>query len=112
MPKYTIIANITGVDKTDVYIKGVGKYLFEDVNKKYWNLLEEFPMSVTVPGQIVKTSTKLIDEKTPLKNGCLKEISAVLFANAMLQKKSLQLMIEESGKTPNSTYKIIGVEVP
>ena len=112
MSEYTIVSIITSVNKTDVYIKGVSKYLFEDSNKKCWNILEEKPMSMAELGQIAKTSTKLIDEKTPLKYGCLKVISAILFASAMLQKKSLLLTIEESDDTSNPTYTIIGVEVP
>lgn len=110
--QYTIIATITKIDKKDVYIKGVGKYLFEDSNKKLWNLLEDTPMQPIVQKQVAQTKTKLIDLQKPLNIQYLKVINCILFANAMLQRKPLKLLINETGDTSNPTYSIVAVEVP
>lgn len=110
--QYTIIATVTKIDKNGVYIKGVGKYLFEDSNKKLWNLLEETPMPPIVQEQVAQTKTKLIDLQKPLNIQCLKVINCILFANAMLQRKPLKLLINEIGDPSNPTYSIVAVEVP
>ncbi len=108
---YAIVATITRVEKNQVYIKGVGKHLFEDPNKSLWNLLEETPMPTIVQGQVAHTTTKLIDLQNPLNYHCLKVVNCILFANAMLQKKPLKFMIDETGTSPNLAYTITGVEV-
>lgn len=110
--QYTIIATVTKIDEKGVYIKGVGKYLFEDSNKKLWNLLEETPMPPIVQEQVAQTKTKLIDLQKPLNIQCLKVINCILFANAMLQRKPLKLLINETDDSSNPTYSIVAIEVP
>ncbi|MBQ5610792.1 MAG: hypothetical protein IIU83_04260 [Fibrobacteraceae bacterium] len=110
--QYTIIATVTKIDEKGVYIKGVGKYLFEDSNKKLWNLLEETPMPPIVQEQVAQTKIKLIDLQKPLNIQCLKVINCIFFANAMLQRKPLKLLINETDNPPNSTYSIEAIEVP
>lgn len=97
--QYTIIATVTKIDKNGVYIKGVGKYLFEDSNKKLWNLLEEtegkHPTSIEL-GKQIELSMK-------------DSLAEFLLAVALLHKRPLLLTIEENG---NEKYSIVAIEVP
>lgn len=97
--QYTIIATVTKIDKKGVYIKGVGKYLFEDSNKKLWNLLEEtkenHPTSIELGKQIELSMKDSLAES--------------LLAVALLHKRPLLLAIEVDDK---GKYSITAVEVP
>ena len=97
--QYTIIATVTKIDKNGVYIKGVGKYLFEDSNKKLWNLLEEtegkHPTSIEL-GKQIELSMK-------------DSLAEYLLAVALLHKRPLLLAIEVDDK---GKYSITAVEVP
>ena len=125
MTNYTITATITKI-KSDgkIILKGVGKHLYEESNKKQWNLLEEIIESGTGQNNqsnqetILKSNSKMVDLKTDFSIGIPKFWGDVLFATAMLQKKPLKLTIEEkenssdSQKEPTYSYSIIAVEVP
>lgn len=97
--QYTIIATVTKIDKNGVYIKGVGKYLFEDSNKKLWNLLEEtegkHPTSIEL-GKQIELSMK-------------DSLAEYLLAVALLHKRPLLLAIEVDDK---GKYSITAIEVP
>lgn len=98
MTVYTTVATITKIEKDGVRIKGFGKYLYEDSNKKQWNVLE---------GNV---DPKLLPADMPqiIADALAKDSVAVqLLALSMFHKKPLKLTIEEDGKK----YFITAVEV-
>ena len=116
MPNYTITATITKINSDGkIVLKGVGKHLYEDSNKKQWNLLEEITESGTRQNHqsnqetVFKSNSKMVDLKTNFSVGIPEFLGNVLFATTMLQKKPLKLTISEDDKTG---YTITEIEVP
>ena len=103
MTEYTIIAKITKIKSDSVFIKGVGKYCYEDSNKKQWNLLEE-------SGDTAKPI--LISDGTPLSNGISDGMSIALFSQALFHQKPLKLSVQNEKTDGSPEYKIISVEMP
>ncbi|MBR6422323.1 hypothetical protein IKS86_06395 [bacterium] len=98
MPEYTTVATITKIEKAKVYIKGFGKYLYEDSNKKQWNILEGNGAPKLLPTDRLQMIDKdLVDNS----------VEVQLLALSMFHKKPLKLTIEEDGKK----YFITAVEV-
>ena len=96
--KYTIVATITKIEKDGVRIKGFGKYLYEDSNKKQWNILEREDEAEILP---IEVSQIIADALTK------DSVAVQLLALSMFHKKPLKLMIEENG----GNYSITAVEV-
>ena len=104
MAEYTIVAKITKIKSDSVFIKGVGKYCYEDSNKKQWNLLEE---SGTTSNPI------LISDEISLSNGLSDGVSIALFSQALFHQKPLKLYVQNEGTdNDNPSYKVIAVEMP
>ena len=96
MANYTIIATITKVEGSEFFIKGVAKHLYEDSNKKQWNILEN-----TADSGNPKLKALDLGEKMKLAGS----IEKTLIVSAMLQKRPLKLIIADDNA-------IIAVEVP
>ncbi len=99
MAEYTIVAKVTKIKSDSIFIKGIGKYCYEDSNKKQWNLLEE-------SGDTAKSV--LISEDVSLSDGLNDSVATVLFSQALFHQKPLKLTIEGE----KSPYTIIAVEMP
>lgn len=108
---YTIVAVVQKIEKVEsqykVRIKGVGKHLYTDSNKKEWILLEEDPIPSSSQGGIGLTKSKLIDVQTQLSVGTTDDVFKNVLAVAMVNKKVLKLTIDES-----ESLSIKEIEVP
>ena len=96
--KYTTIATITKIEKGGVSIKGFGKYLYEDSNKKQWNVLEGNVDPKLLPADMPQIIADALAKDS---------VATQLLALSMFHKKPLKLTIGMKG----NTYSIIGVEV-
>ncbi len=103
MAEYTIVAKIVKIKSDSIFIKGVGKYCYEDSNKKQWNLLEE-------SGTTAKPIP--IGEDTSLSNGLNENIATALFSQALFHQKPLKIHIQNEGTVESPQYKITAVEMP
>ncbi len=98
MAEYKIVANVVKIEKSKIYIKGVGKYAYERDKDNKWSVLEgEKPDSSKFDNCNVECS---IDND----NNILKNVVVA----AMVNNKPLKLTI--AGE--ESPYTIIAVEMP
>ena len=99
MSNYIITAIVTKIDsKGQITLNGVGKHRYEKSKDNYMNLLE---------GDDVKDS-KLVELSTPYQVKMDVDLSKIILATAMLQKKPLKLTIEEK----EGAFSITAIEVP
>ena len=103
MAEYTIVAKITKITSDSVFIKGVGKFCYEDSNKKQWNLLE---------GTNNSAQPTLINTDTSFSIGINEKISLSLLSQALFHQKPLKLHIQNEGTKDGLKYKITAVEMP
>jgi hypothetical protein len=110
MVNYTITATITKIDSDGkVILKGMGKHLYEDSNKKQWNLLEEFTESESKEGDKDELKSKVLKQNKSFELKIDDSVPKTVLAMAMLQKKPLKLTISDDGR---SGYTITEIEVP
>ena len=96
MAEYTIVAKIVKINSDSIFIKGVGKYVYEKDKNDRWSVLEgKEPSSSKFDGG---------DIKCTIDNNILKDV----VVNAMINNKPLKLTI--AGE--ESPYTITAVEMP
>ena len=104
MTEYTTVATITKIKKAEdnkstlVCIIGFGKYLYEDSDKKQWNILEKD----SKPFKFISIEESIFYQ-VPQGDSVFNHLAAL----SMFHKRPLKLTIEEK----DSTYTITAIEV-